>query len=1246
MTVRAQRRLRTTATGVIGIAALVTSAVSATGASATTAEFRFDFGGPASPVADGWTQIAAGTTYSAAAGYGFVSGGTTFRDRAAGDPMLRDFVNGAWEFVVDLPSGTYEVTTWSGDLTAGNTTDLTVEGTVYNSRTSAGSVDERISTVEVLDGRLNIVGGRDGRINGVLVRSPLAAPAALAADVDVSDEPSVSVSWDAVAEATRYEISRSSEGGVLERVAETSEPRFVDDDVLIGDEYDYSIRAFSEDRESEPSATLAVRVVDESVAAPVAPTGLTVASIAEREVALSWDGAAGVRRWKVYRTTREDIPFELVGSTTDPTWTDADVLTTRPYLYRVAAVGDGGASETSETIATEITTTLVRDMEYLDRAPVAVALEDGVYIGWRLLGLDDRELPFNVYRDDVRINEAPLVGATNFVDPAGAPDSEYRITALVDGREVSVTDAFGAWGDQYTDIPLEKPEGGVTPAGESYTYYPGDASVGDVDGDGAYEIVLLWNPSNSKDNSQSGYTGNVLMDAYEIDGTRLWRMDLGVNIRAGAHYTQFQVYDLDGDGRAEVSFRTADGTVDGAGAVIGDAAADHRNTSGYILSGPEYLTVFDGQTGAALDTVEFAPERGEVAAWGDTYGNRVDRFLAGVGYFDGEHPSLLFSRGYYTRAVLVAWDFRDGELVERWTFDSDEWGDQYEEQGNHNLTTADVDRDGLDEVVYGAMTIDDDGSPLYNTRLLHGDTLNVGDHVTDRPGLEIFSTFENQADNGGVMAAMRDAETGDILWKSEGPYDTGRGGVADIDPRHAGAEAWHPSTGAIQTIQGLLRTAHGDVVSTVIPDATYTIYWDGDPLRELVAHEYDPVRRAGPALVSKWDPATDTQDILYRADGTLTNGTQAQPLLQADLLGDWHEELLLRHEDGTALRLLTTVAATDLRIPTLMHDPQYRQSVAWQNTAYNQPPRPGFFIGEGMSEPPTASIAYVAAPEADTTPPAISAVPTGTLADSQTLDPSSYAVDEESGIRSLIVEVDGEQIDPDALFDLEERIGEHVIIVTATNHAGLTASQEGRFLVVRDDGATAAPGRGVLSHTSGRAYGLHDGNYDVVMNLWRGTPGSVLRLYENGELIETKALPFAEKAPQAAGFRFEGKPNGTYVYTAELINLRGATETTSTTVKVTSALPGKPVVSHDNGDRDGAFTLTANMWWGVNATEYRFELDGQIVGSGALTAATPAAQHASVSLTGIPAGVHSARAIFFNAFGETASAPVTVEVRS
>ena len=1260
-------RARPLIAGITGAALVAGAVLTTTPAAAADGEvdLAFDFGGPSSPVAAGWTGVNPGTGYTAERGYGFTTAPASngFRDRGGDDLMARDFTIGNTQaFAVDVPNGTYEVTTWAGDLIAGNTTNFDVEGTAFSGpRTSSGAIHEQFfEAIQVADGQLNVrVPGGDGRINGIRVQTPLGAPAGLVASaIDADGDLSVTLDWQAVPDAAGYAILRAAPGGdlaELARVTDGATTTFTDTTVELGETYEYAVATVKGERVSRASDSIEASVVDPDVAAPATPSGIGTTAITRDALTLAWADPGDAVLWKVFRSTRDDIPFEQVATVDEPTFTDTDVLTTRPYLYRLVALNAGGTSETSETHATEVATTLVRQAEYLDRAPVAVELGgegtgEGVYVGWRLLGLDARDLGFTVYRDGERITDQPITGATNLVDPDGTADSTYLVTIDVDGREVSVTDDFGVWSDQFLDVPLDRPAGGTTPTGQAYTYSPGDASVGDLDGDGEYELVFQWYPSNAQDNSRSGYTGNVYLDAVELDGTKLWRMDLGVNIRAGAHYTQFQVFDLDGDGRAEVSFKTADGTVDGTGTVIGDPTADHRNSGGYILSGPEYLTVFDGATGAALDTVDYLPGRGNVGSWGDTYGNRVDRFLAGVGYFDGERPSLLFTRGYYTRSVLVAWDFRDGELVERWTFDSNEAGSSYEGQGNHQLVTADVDRDGLDEVVFGAMTIDDDGTPLYNTRLFHGDALHVGDLDPARPGQEVFGVHESPSGNGGIVASFRDAETGEILWQTNGNRDTGRGAAADIDPNHPGAEAWHVGGDAAwNSPVGSLKTAEGEEIATDIPAANFVTWWDGDLTREITDHDYSEEVGAGVPTVSKWDPETQSEVELLRAEGMYTNnGTKGTPMLQADLFGDWREELVVRHQSGDALRITTTTDVTEHRIATLMHDSQYRQAVAWQNTSYNQPPHPSFFIGAGMAEPPMPSIAYANAPAPDGTAPVIDGLPSGTVVDSEPLQLEVVADDPESGIRSVSVTIGGETVAPDATVDLAELglAGEVEVAVTATNHAGLVSSASSTLLVVPDTGAASAPGRANLSNTSGWEYGLHDGNYDVVMNLWSGTPGSIFRLFENGELVLTRVLDASGGLPQTTGLTVEGKPNGTYVYTGELINAVGTTATTSTTVKVTDAAPGMPVVSHDNANgKSSSFTATANLWWGTNATSYRFELDGEVVGSGSLVAATPNAQSASVQLTDVAPGVHTLVAVFANANGETASKPVKVTVK-
>ncbi|WP_445670907.1 rhamnogalacturonan lyase [Paenibacillus sp. FSL R5-0473] len=580
-----------------------------------------------------------------------------------------------------------------------------------------------------------------------------------------------------------------------------------------------------------------------------------------------------------------------------------------------------------------------RQMEYLDRGVVAVKTGTGVFVSWRLLGTEGSNVSFNVYRDGTKVNATPITNSTNLQDASGTSSSKYTVRAVVSGTEQAASAAASVWGNNYLSVPLSVPAGGTTPDGVAYSYSANDASAGDLDGDGEYELIVKWDPSNAKDNSQSGYTGEVFIDAYKLNGTRLWRISLGKNIRAGAHYTQFMVYDLEGDGKAEVAMKTADGTKDGTGVVIGDASKDYRNSSGYVLSGPEFLTVFNGQTGKALSTVNYEPARGNVSSWGDNYGNRVDRFLAAIAYLDGERPSLVMARGYYTRTVLVAYNWRNGQLTKQWTFDSNTSGNSgYAGQGNHNLSVADVDGDGKDEIVYGAMAVDDNGKGLYTTGLHHGDAMHLSDLDPDRPGLEVFQVHETPS-NAGVE--FRDAGTGQLIWGVKTTKDIGRGMAADIDPRYKGAEVW---------ADGSLYTAKGQKLGTTLPSSTnFGIWWDGDLLRELL----DSNR------IDKWNYANSTTMNLLTASGVSSNnGTKSTPNLQADLFGDWREEVVWRTNDSSALRIYTTTAVTDKRIYTLMHDPVYRLGVAWQNVAYNQPPHTGFYLGEGMSTPPVPNIRY------------------------------------------------------------------------------------------------------------------------------------------------------------------------------------------------------------------------------------------------------------------------------------------------
>ncbi|WP_431985714.1 rhamnogalacturonan lyase [Streptomyces griseoflavus] len=606
-----------------------------------------------------------------------------------------------------------------------------------------------------------------------------------------------------------------------------------------------------------------------------------------------------------------------------------------PAALAVATLAGAGLTALSPPSAQAAT---ARQVEALDRGVVSVHTGTGNLVSWRWLGTDPDSVAFNVYRAGTKVNASPVTGSTTYFHSGAPSHADYTVRAVVNGTEQGDSVHALQFRTGYKDVPLSPPSGGTTPDGVAYTYEANDASVGDLDGDGALDIVLKWQPTNAKDNSQSGYTGNTIVDGIRLDGTRLWRVDLGRNIRSGAHYTQFQVYDYDGDGEAEVAMKTADGTRDGTGAVIGNSSADHRNSSGYVLAGPEYLTMFNGRTGRAMGTVDYVPARGTVSSWGDSYGNRVDRFLAGTAYLDGARPSLIMARGYYTRTVIAAWDWRGGAFTRRWTFDtnsSTNSGKGYDGQGSHSLSVGDVDNDGRDEIVYGSMAVDDNGNALWTTRTGHGDAQHLGDLDPSSSGLEYYKVSES---TGQPAALYINPANGAVRWKLAACCDNGRGVAGDIWPGNSGPEMWSSSDGSV-------RDEGGGTKGRKPSSANFLTWWDGDPVRELL----DGTR------IDKYGTASDTR-LLTGSGVASNNGTKATPVLSGDILGDWREEVVWRTGDNRALRIYSTPHDTDRRITTLLHDTLYRTSLAWQNTAYNQPPHTGFFIGADMPTPPRPTV--------------------------------------------------------------------------------------------------------------------------------------------------------------------------------------------------------------------------------------------------------------------------------------------------
>lgn len=589
--------------------------------------------------------------------------------------------------------------------------------------------------------------------------------------------------------------------------------------------------------------------------------------------------------------------------------------------------------------------------EKLSRGLIGIPTEEGMYFSWRMTLEDAAGLQFDLYRSsnggaEVKLNKEPIDRTSDFLDRTVDYTVDNRWTLKATTGEVATwTRLKGEERNPYLSIPICKPEDGEI-AGEPFTYTANDCSVGDLDGDGEYEIILKWSPSNSKRPPQRGFTGNTYLDAYKMDGTRLWRIDLGPNVRSGAATTNFLVFDFDGDGCAEICCKTGDGTVDGLGHRIGDVQVDWRTwdkkspSYGKIVNGPEYLTVFEGRTGKELDSKEYIPTRYPLDGWGgvggncgnDNTGGRSDRFTAGVAFLDGKTPSPVMVRGWYGRTVVAAWTFTNGALKHTWTFDSAAPGwEAYSGMGNHSVTVADFDGDGCDEICVGAMTVDHDGKGLFTTGLRHGDALHAGRFIPSRQGMQVFGVHENEGDNEIVKrtpaVAMFDGATGEIIWQDGLGQDAGRGVAADIDPRYDGAECWC-------NIGGLRRGDTGEIICNRKPDScNFTIYWDADPLAELLDH----------VSISKWNWNAESTDLLLKAEGVVSNnGTKGNPCLSGDILGDWREEVIWASEDQTELRIYsTTIPAVDRRA-TWMNDRQYRLAIAWQNVAYNQPPHPSF----------------------------------------------------------------------------------------------------------------------------------------------------------------------------------------------------------------------------------------------------------------------------------------------------------------
>ena len=803
------------------------------------------------------------------------------------------------------------------------------------------------------------------------------------------------------------------------------------------------------------------------------PTNLTITTNESSNITLTWGAVENASGYAVYRSQyAEDYKafdgYELLGVTTETTYcdTDSNVTTNINWYYTVQALTDtslasfvakeyvpqyvldtpstdnwNGNSSLAPAIATTVNTTLTRQPaeNLTDRAVIGVDLAgdkgaeiykgatdiygneytEGVYLSWRAFDEDPIDVTFDVYRNNELI--ADDITVTNIIDEAGKYGDTYKVIGSSDAELGLNSIETAVWENYYIDFELNRPEYMQLPLKKDCLFYSNDLSVADLDNDGQYELIVKWMPDNQQDNTGGVPTGYTFIDAYDVDfttgeATQMWRINLGPNIRSGAHYCQYLVWDMDGDGIAEIACKTADASttfkcVDGelveTGHVgecsvsdiltnkYGKSDYDYRGATGMILAGPEYLTIFKGDTGEIIDTVEYTPGRGDIYEWGDGGGNRCDRFLACVAYLDGENPYMVFTRGYYAKTALSAYRLNGGKLELAWTFNSDsileeyyaefeliydedmmlEYKEKYsldftdktdEEikadvfrnykgevqslctgQGNHNLSVADVDNDGKDEIIFGSMAVDNNGELLYSTGLGHGDALHVSDFVESNPGLEVFQVHENAAVK--YIVDMRDAETGETIYGAWVGKDNGRGLTADIDPRYVGSEFWSAADKYVHSSEA--TTGNDILVAETRPSINFDILWDGDLLSEMQDHHfvsdgYYPVA----TTITDWDYEKGVPVEIFNSKSILTNnGSKGNLGLVADIFGDWREEIVSRHsENHNVIRIYMSVIPTNYVIPCLMEDDNYRLGVAWQNVGYNQPTHTSYLMSAGL----------------------------------------------------------------------------------------------------------------------------------------------------------------------------------------------------------------------------------------------------------------------------------------------------------
>jgi len=604
--------------------------------------------------------------------------------------------------------------------------------------------------------------------------------------------------------------------------------------------------------------------------------------------------------------------------------------------------------------------------EKLNRGIIATPDTMGrVFVSWRLLKTDDPAVAFNIYRNDKKLNKSPILKTTDFVDNGAAKGKEcsYWVKPVVNGKELAASEKTVLKSDSwdktyYKSIKLQG------------DYSAQRIGIADLNGDGTYDFLIMQGTGGLDPGGSNGNTtgSTYKLEAYLNDGTFLWRKDLGLGLEPGVWYTPYVVYDFDGDNKAEVAVKTG--------------PPDVRGADGRVRSGPEYVSVLDGMTGAEKGRANWPARDPRFGGY-----NRTSRNQMGMAYLDGKTPCIIVARGTYKLMIVDAYQMKNGKMEQLWHWDGDEENPVIRSQGAHSMVSADVDGDGREEVVLGSAVLDDDGTCLYSTGVGHTDNTFVAKIDPTRPGLQIFNCAEQPFIDPkeplyGYGISLVDAKTGEKIWGIGGPtYHVGSAMVAELDTTYSGLQLFAQEDGKADPAgQGYNGKApryflndKGKKIGTGedIPGFDSWVFWDGDRMREAVASPVTPrqPRPAGagapgapgaPGASGTAAPGQRPQANAAQAGGQQRVARKATIIkykgavvarnieggisIICDIAGDWREELITTLP-GEIRIYSTTIPAKDRRV-SLMQDPLYRNGIVARTMGYTQPPMTSFYLGE------------------------------------------------------------------------------------------------------------------------------------------------------------------------------------------------------------------------------------------------------------------------------------------------------------